>query len=188
MSSEGIFAHFALYGVLVCREHRCAVYGLDEHLKQHHGNTPILKRRELLALYENFHRLPPAKVVQPAPYSLPIDALGPAQDAFLCRSRNSGGGSGSSNNSDTNSAVCDFISTSRAKMRQHINYQHSVKLTRWSSPATASYEDHAAQLWQPVKVQTFFRERRYVRYFVVQTEDEEEQEQQQQGEQQELGH
>jgi hypothetical protein len=52
------------------------------------------------------------------------------------------------------------------------------------------YEDHAAQLWQPVKVQTFFRERRYVRYFVVQTEDEEdeeEQEQQQQGEQQELG-
>jgi hypothetical protein len=136
MPREGIFARFALYGVLVCREHRCAVYGLDEHLKRHHGNTPISKRRELLALYEDFYRLPPAEVVQPAPYSLPIDALGPAQDAFLCRS----------NNGDTDGAVCDFISTSRAKMRQHINQQHGVKLTRWSSPATASYEEHAAQL------------------------------------------
>ena len=52
---------------------------LDEHLKRHHGNTPISKRRELLALYEDFHRLPPAEVTQPAPCGLPIDALGPAQ-------------------------------------------------------------------------------------------------------------
>jgi hypothetical protein len=62
MSSEGIFARFALYGVLVCREHHCAVYRLDEHLKRHHSNTPISKRRELLALYEDFHRLPLAEV------------------------------------------------------------------------------------------------------------------------------
>jgi hypothetical protein len=120
MSSEGIFARFALYGVLVCREHRCAVYGLDEHLKRHHSNTPILKRRELLALYEDFHRLPPAEVAQPAPYGPLIDALGPAQDAFLCRSSSSSSGS-SSNNRDRNSAVCNFISTSCVKMRQHVN-------------------------------------------------------------------
>ena len=73
-------------------------------------------------------------------------------------------------------------------MRQHVNQQHCVKLTRWSSPATASYKENAAQLWQPVKVQTFFRERRYVRYFVVQAEEkedeEEQQEEQEQGEQQ----
>jgi hypothetical protein len=83
MRWEGIFARFALYGVLVCREHRCAVYGLDEHLKRHHRNTSISKRRELLALYEDLHRLPTEEVVQPAPYGLPIDALGPAQDT-LC--------------------------------------------------------------------------------------------------------
>jgi hypothetical protein len=29
------------------------------------------------------------------------------------------------------------------------------------------YQEHAAKLWQPVKVQTFFRGRRYVCYFVV---------------------
>jgi hypothetical protein len=115
MRGEGIFARFALYRVLVCREHRCAVYRLDEHLKRHHRNMPISKRRELLDLYKDFYRLPPAKVVQPTPYSLPIDALGLAQDAFLCRS------SSSSNNRDSDSAVCNFISTSRAKMQQHIN-------------------------------------------------------------------
>jgi hypothetical protein len=187
MSREDVFARFALYGVLVCREHRCAVYGLDEHLKRHHRDTPISKRIELLALYKDFHRLPPAEVAQPAPYGFPIDALGPAQDAFLCRNSSSSnnGGGGSSNNRDSNGAVCDFISTSRAKMRQHVNQQHCVKLRRWSSPATVSYEEHAAQLWQPVKVQTFFRERRYVRYFLVQAEEkEDEEEQQQQGEQQ----
>jgi hypothetical protein len=56
-------------------------------------------------------------------------------------------------------------------MRQHVNQQHHVKLTRRSSPAAASYEEHAAQLWKLVKVQSFSRERRYVRYFVVQEEE-----------------
>jgi hypothetical protein len=46
---------------------------------------------------------------------------------------------------------------------------------RWSSPAAASHEEHAAQLWQPVKVQTFFHERRYVLYFIVQENAQEQQ-------------
>jgi hypothetical protein len=58
-------------------------------------------------------------------------------------------------------------------MRKHVNQQHSVKLSRWSTPSAASYAEHAAQLWRPVKVQTFFQERRYVRYFVVQEQEQE---------------
>jgi hypothetical protein len=150
-----MFARHVLYRVLICREHGCAVYGLDKHLKQHHS-MPAAERRALITSYEDFDVLPPAEVAQPAPYGPPIDALGPAQYAFLCRCS----GGGSSKDGDSDSAVCDFISTSRAKMRQHVNQQHGVKLTRGSSPATASYEEHTAQLWQPVKVQTFFRERR----------------------------
>ena len=53
-------------------------------------------------------------------------------------------------------------------MQRHLNQQHNVKLTRWTSLSATSYSDHAAQLWKPVKVQTFFRGRRYLRYFVVQ--------------------
>jgi hypothetical protein len=63
-------------------------------------------------------------------------------------------------------------------MQKHTNQQHNVKLSRWSTPSAASYAEHAAQLWRPVKVQTFFQERRYVRYFIVQ-EQEQEQEQEQ---------
>jgi hypothetical protein len=169
-----MFAQHERYGVLICRAHSCAVYGLNKHLKQHHG-MPAAERRALLTSYEDFNIPPPAEVAQPAPYGPPIDALWPAQDAFLCRG---------SHNTDSDGAVCDFISTSRAKMHQHINQQHSVKLTRWSTPATASYEEHAAQLWQPVNVQTFFRERRYVRYFIVQAEEKEDEEEQQEQEQQ----
>jgi hypothetical protein len=153
-----MFMRYPPYQVLICCEHRCAVYGLDKHLERHHA-MPAAARRALLAEYEDFDLLPPAEVGLPLPYSYPITELGPAQDAFLCCC-STGSVSG-----DGDSAVCSYISTSRVKMRQHINQQHSVKLTRWSSPATASYKEHAEQLWQPVKVQTFFRERRYVRYY-----------------------
>jgi hypothetical protein len=106
--------------------------GLNEHLKRHHRNTPISKRRELLDVYEDSHRLPASR----------------------------------------GRAACALRPPDRR-----------VELTRWSSRATASYEEHAAQLWQPVKVQTFFRERRYVRYFVVQAEEKEDEEEQQEQEQ-----
>jgi hypothetical protein len=177
MQEESLFTYLTLYGVLVCCEHRSAVYGLAEHIKRYHSNTPISKRRELLALYKDLNCLRPAELTQPVPHGLPIKALGLAKDAFLCCYSSRG-----SRSRDGNSAVCSYISTSRVKMRQHVNQQYCVKLTRWSTPATASYKEHSEQLWQPVKVQTFFRERCYVRYFIVQ--EEEAQEQQQQGGQQ----
>ncbi|KAF2831824.1 hypothetical protein CC86DRAFT_463609 [Ophiobolus disseminans] len=175
MQGESAFAYIALYSVLVCRKHGCAIYGLDEHLKRHH-HMSAAERRALLAAYKDCNVLPPAEVTQPMPCSAPIDELGPAQDAFLCSSSSGGGGG---------SAACGFISTSRAKMQQHVNQQHHTKLTRWSSPTATLYRDHAAQLWRPVKVQTFFRKRRYICYFIVQEEEQEEQQQgEEQGEQQ----
>jgi hypothetical protein len=175
-----MFTYYEPYQVLLCREHCCAVYGLDKHLKQQHG-MPAVKRRALLATYKGINLLPPAEVAQPAPYGPPIDALGPAHDAFLCYCSSSSSSASSSNNRDSNSAACGFITISRAKMQQHVNQQHSIKLTRWSSPAAALYRDHAAQLWKPVKVQSFFRERRYVKYFVVQENAQEQQGDAQQG-------
>jgi hypothetical protein len=183
-----MFTYYEPYQVLLCCEHRCAVYGLDKHLKRHHS-MPAAERRALLATYEDLHLVQPAKVRQPAPYSRAINELGPAQDAFLCcypGSRSSSSSSSSRSNSrDRDRIACSYISTSRAKMRQHVNQQHQIKLTRWSSAAAVSYEEHAAQLWRPVKVQTFFRERRYVRYFVVQEQKEQgEQHAEQQGDEQ----
>jgi hypothetical protein len=34
-----MFTYYEPYQVLLRREHRCAVYGLDKHLKQQHGNV-----------------------------------------------------------------------------------------------------------------------------------------------------
>jgi hypothetical protein len=52
-------------------------------------------------------------------------------------------------------------------MQQHANKQYKIKLTRWSTNSTASYAEHATQLCNSVKVQTFFLEKRYCRYFLV---------------------
>jgi hypothetical protein len=186
MRDNSLFVCSPLYRVPVCCKHRCAIYSLDKHLERYHRNTPVCQRRELLILYKHLHHVPLilykhlhhvplVGVSLPAPHSPPLNALQPAQDAFPCICI--GSCSSSDSKSDMNSAVCGFISTSRAKMRQHVNQQHQVKLTRWSSAAAASYQQHAAKLWKPDKVQTFFRERRYVWHFVVQEEKEQEKQQ-----------
>jgi hypothetical protein len=112
-----IFTQYPAYNVLICREHRCAVYGLDKHLERHH-NMRAAERRASIASYDDFALLAPGEVAQPAPYSRPIHELGPAQDAFLCVCCSS---SSPHSKRDADSAVCSFISTSRAKMRQHVN-------------------------------------------------------------------
>jgi hypothetical protein len=60
-------------------------------------------------------------------------------------------------------------------MRKHINQQHSVYLSRQSTASAASSATYTPQLWKAVKVQTFFRKRRYVRYFTVQEQQYEQQ-------------
>lgn len=135
------------------------MYGLDEHLKRHH-KLPIVKRRALLVEYEGLSLSLPSQMLLPEPYSAPIQELGAAQNAYLsCQP---------TQQRKSRSESCNYIPTSRLQMQQHENQQHSVKLSRWSTPLAPSYAEHAAQLWRPVKVQTFFQERRYVRYFIVQ--------------------
>jgi hypothetical protein len=65
-----MLTHYPAYSVLLCREHRCAVYGLDKHLERHH-HIRAAERRALLASYEDFALVTPGEVAQPAPYSSP---------------------------------------------------------------------------------------------------------------------
>jgi hypothetical protein len=186
-----MFTYLPAYRVLICVEHYHAVYSLDEHLKRHHG-LPAAKRRELRAAFAGLAINAPTQLPLPAPNSPPIAQLGRAQDAFLCcqqEEEDAGAGVSAAVAVGAVAAVqqrcsCSYITTNCKGMRTHTNKQHGVKLTRWLSPAARSYKEHAARLWRPVKVQTFFRERRYVRYFVVQAEEKGDEEEQQQGEQQ----
>jgi hypothetical protein len=79
-----MFAYLAVHSVLVCCEHRCAIYGLDEHLKRHHS-MPAEERRALLAAYEDFNVLPLAEVIQPTPYSplIKLDEVAHYRDWLL---------------------------------------------------------------------------------------------------------
>jgi hypothetical protein len=56
-------------------------------------------------------------------------------------------------------------------MRKHVNQQYYIKRSRWPrTPAlsTALSTNTTTQLWKLVQVQTFFYEKRYRRYFLVQ--------------------
>ncbi|EMD58131.1 hypothetical protein COCSADRAFT_165875 [Bipolaris sorokiniana ND90Pr] len=46
-----------------------------------------------------------------------------------------------------------------------------------------SYAEQAAQLWRPIKVQTFFREKRYIRYFIIKQEQQQQHRRQETAEQ-----
>jgi hypothetical protein len=156
-----MLTYLPAYSVLVCQQHQHALTSVDEHLKRHH-QLPLKERRELLSAYSSLSLLSPAQVPLPAPYQTPLPELGAPEDALACCCKKS------SSSSDTLYTACGFISTSRSWMQQHVNKQHKIQLTRWSTSSTASYAEHATQLWKPVKVQTFFQEKRYRRYFLVQ--------------------
>jgi hypothetical protein len=141
-----MFTYLPAYRVLICVEHQHAVYGVDEHLKRYHGLSAA-RRRELCAAYKGLVIDAPTQLSLPAPNSAPIAELGPAQDAFLCCQRQAGGAGGAEEVQHRYS--CSYISINQQEMRKHTNKYHSVKLTRWLSPATASYKEHAVQLWQP---------------------------------------
>jgi hypothetical protein len=157
-----MLSYLPTYRVLICNEHQYAICSLDEHLKRYH-KLPINERRELQKRYSSYTLQPPADVRVPEPYSAPIQELGIPQDAFHCCCQ----------------ASCSFISTSQSRIKKHINQQHNIQLTRWSTALAVSYAEHTAQLWQPVRVQTFFRKKRYLRYFIVQEQQPEQPEQQQ---------
>jgi hypothetical protein len=116
-------------------------------------------------LYSRLALSLPERVPAPELYGRLVAELRAPQDAFLCcqgkRTAREGG---------VGSSSCSFLTTNRSNMQKHTNQQHSVHLSRWSTPSAPSYAAHAEQLWEPVKVQTFFTERRYVRYFIVQGE------------------
>jgi hypothetical protein len=179
-----MLTYLPAYSVLVCKEHQRALYGVDEHLKRHH-KLSLRERRELLSAYSSLSLLSPAQVPLPEPYRTPLPELGPPEDALVCCCQKSSSSSTSTSTSTSTSSstsstssssssseklytVCGFISTSRSWMQQHVNKQHQIQLTRWSTSSAASYAEHATQLWKPVQVQTFFQEKRYRRYFLVQ--------------------
>jgi hypothetical protein len=179
-----MLTYLSTYCVLICQQHQHAIYGVDEHLKRYHKMLAA-ERRALLSAYHHLPLLSPGQVPLPEPYSTPLAELAAPVDALVCccktsseSSESSSSSSSSGSSSSAPSRACGFISTSRKWMQQHVNEQHSIHLTRWSTTSTVSYAEHAAQLWKPVKVQTFFREKRYVRYFIVQEPQEQEHRQQ----------
>jgi hypothetical protein len=140
-----MLTYLPLYRVLICDEHQHTVYSLDEHLKRHH-KLPAVQRRELLALCSSYTLLPPDQVPLPELLTTPFTELAPPQDAWLCCSvaDSTSTSSTCSTASSYPSLACRSISTSCTRMRKHVNQQHSIHLTRWSTPSAASYAEHAA--------------------------------------------
>jgi hypothetical protein len=140
------FLYLSAHSVLICLEHQHAVYGLDEHLKRHHGLVAA-RRKELLATYAGLTIYAPKQVPLPAPNRPPIAELGQAKDAFLCCQEEAGVVAREGEELDVGATeatiivqqqhTCGYISTNRQEMRKHTNQQHCIKLTRWSSSAAA---------------------------------------------------
>jgi hypothetical protein len=125
--------------VLICVEHQYVVHGLDQHIKRQH-NLLAAKRRELLAVYTGLATDALEHVSLPATAGAPMAGLDEAQGAFPCCQEAVGEAGGVE---QRGSSSCTAFN--QQEMRKHTNQHHSVKLTRWSSPATASYKEYAAQ-------------------------------------------
>ena len=125
------------YRVIVCLEHQCAIQNIDIHLRDFH-TLPKERRRELVKTYSSLELIEPKSVRNPLPDRLPIEALGLPVSAFACRHED-----------------CDFISTSENWIRQHA-YKHGWRVS-----------ERQPVYWRGVRAQTFFRNPRLIKYFIV---------------------
>lgn len=140
--------YLPVYSILICQEHRCAVYSLNRHLKSYYKLSATARHKHIAA-YSYLKTLPPDQVNIPAAGSAPLAELGEAQDAFACCCQLQGGEiSGSSSSSGSSSVACRYISISWKEMRQYLNRQHSVKLTCWAARLAKLHgsDNHAGQL------------------------------------------
>jgi hypothetical protein len=78
-----MLTYLPTYYILICYDHRYAVYSLNEHLKQYY-KLPAYTRRELLATYYYLYLLPPNQVPILEYNSAPLLKLGKLVDAFAC--------------------------------------------------------------------------------------------------------
>jgi hypothetical protein len=103
-----MLSYLLAYSVVICCDHRCAVYGLDEHLKRHR-KLSIHARRQLLAAYSDIYVLPPCQVPILEHNSAPLLELGKPEDALACCYQ-------VATSSTNSSGACGYISTSRKHM------------------------------------------------------------------------
>jgi hypothetical protein len=78
-----MLTYLPTYYILICYDHRYAVYSLNEHLKRHH-KLPAYIRRELLAAYYYLYLLLPNQVPILEYNSASLLKLGKPVDAFAC--------------------------------------------------------------------------------------------------------
>jgi superfamily II DNA helicase RecQ len=132
------------YKVLICKEHRYAIWNLDAHLRDKHAVAARV-RKIIVAKHAFLALARPADVRQPPALEPPFSMLRDPVDALLC-----------------SEAGCGFISVQPTWIRRHCNKVHDWR-------ATAGER----QYWTSVKAQTFFTARASRRYFAVRVADEE---------------
>jgi superfamily II DNA helicase RecQ len=139
-----VFTYLQSYQILVCTHHRCqyAVPNLSRHLRESHPIS-LSARNEIITTYRNLQLVRPNQVRSPLAEIPPFQCLGSPIDGFTCVEDD-----------------CNFLCASRDSARQHANKQH-----HWR--ASKREPTH----WQSVKVQTFFKRRDLIRYFIVKAED-----------------
>ena len=131
-----MFTYLPAYSLLICCEHRCAVYSLDGHLRRQH-RLPAAKRRLLLTAYSQYALVLPDSVATPESGRAPFAELGLPLDAFACSYQSS---------SSSRSIVCPYISVNKKEMQQHLNQQHQVRLTCWATRQRQRYSNAIVQL------------------------------------------
>ena len=141
------FTYLNLYQVLVCTDRQCqyAVFNLSRHLRESHAIS-LSERKAIIVAYQDLPLVPPDQVRNPPAGGSPFPCLGKPIDGFVCIEGD-----------------CRFICTSRDSARQHANKQHYWR-------ASKREPTH----WQETKVQTFFKKRDWIQYFIVQDGDREE--------------
>lgn len=131
------------YGVLVCREHATGISNLSVHLRNHHA-VPAKERKAVVEHCQSrWHIKKPEQVELPQPMGPPFKALGEPLQGYQCAEEG-----------------CGKLTVSVDQLRMHCNDKHEI-----------SWRGGTQTLYRTVSMQAFFKERRHMRYFIVDAPD-----------------
>ena len=115
------------YQVLICRQHKQAIKGLNVHLREAHGLRKEKERQPLLDHFAQFPLAKPKDVATPSINGPPFDILRYPILGYLCDG-------------------CPHLSINRKAIRGHCNKAHD-----WH------YSEEALVHWTEVYMQSFFK-------------------------------
>lgn len=140
------FYYNSEYKILICTECKYCIFfnNLKIHLKNFHKKIFSKVNTDYYNLFNNYEFNSFESIQTPEPFTTKFDFLIINKNYFGCKK-------------------CDFISKNKKIIQHHLNKIHNISLMKKGEDINNIYIN--------IDVQTFFTQYKYIKYFIIKSDD-----------------